>query len=354
MARKAEPKNVLLTRFSALGDVAMTIPVVYGACAANPATRFVMLTRPLPAKLFLDTPPNLTVVAVNLDDYKGIAGMRRLLNEMAEKYDIDVMIDLHDVLRTQLMRIFARLKGIPAYHVNKGRAARKALTRHRAKTVIPLKPMPERYRETFDCAHIGVTDSFRTLFPSGRADASLFAAATEPKRKGERWLAIAPFAAHAGKIYPLHLMEKVVDHYAADPDLKIFIFGAGDKERQEIETLAKGRPNVISMAEKKIGIPGELALMSHCDAMLAMDSANMHMASLVGLPTVSVWGATHPYTGFYGFRQDPDDAVQLDMVCRPCSIFGNKPCRRGDYHCLNGITPQLIIARLNARLYKES
>lgn len=102
----------------------------------------------------------------------------------------------------------------------------------------------------------------------------------------------------------------------------------------------------MNMARAGIGIRAELALLSHCNVMLSMDSANMHLASLVGLRTVSVWGATHPYAGFMGWNQQMHDAVQLDMVCRPCSVFGNKPCARGDYHCLNGIPPSLIIEKI--------
>lgn len=352
MARKSEPRNVLVTRFSALGDVAMTVPVVYDACAENPASRFIMLTRPLAAGLFLDPPPNLTVVGVDTSAYKGPGGMRRLFTEMRERYDIDAVVDLHDVLRTKLLRFFARMQGVPTSHVDKGRAARKALTRHNSKTLLPLKPMPERYRDTFVELGIYVASSFRSLFPSGKGNPDLFSP-IEPKRPGETWLAVAPFAAHDGKIYPLDLMMRVVDHYATIPTFRIFIFGAGEKESAAIDTLADGRPNVVSMARMRVGMAGELSLMSHCDIMLAMDSANMHMASLAGLRTVSIWGATHPYTGFYGFRQNPADAVQLDMVCRPCSVFGDRPCERHDYHCLRGITPQLVISRIDAALSRK-
>lgn len=350
MAKKTEPRNVLITRFSALGDVAMTLPVIYGACAENPGTTFVLLTRPVPAKMFLCPPPNLKVEAVNLDGYKGISGMKRLLEEMVSRHDIDTVVDLHDVIRTKLIRFFARMRGLQVSHIDKGRNARKALTRRAKKTVVPLKPMPARYREAFENTRIRVCDSFKTLFPSGKADPSAFQIPGIPPKNGETWLAIAPFAAHVGKIYPLALMEKVVDHYASLPGFRLFLFGAGLQEEDQIERLAKGRDNVVSMAKAKAGFAAELALMSNCDTMLAMDSANLHLASLVGLRTVSVWGATHPFTGFYGFRQDPADAVQLDMVCRPCSIFGNKPCLRGDYHCLNGISPQLIISRIDAKL----
>ena len=82
--------------------------------------------------------------------------------------------------------------------------------------------------------------------------------------------------------------------------------------------------------------------MSHLDAMVSMDSANMHMASLVNCPVVSIWGATHPYAGFVGWGQKEENFVQLDMPCRPCSIYGSKPCLRGDYACLSGIAPEVI------------
>lgn len=353
MARKTDGGSVLMVRFSALGDVAMTIPAIYGACNANPSRKFVMLTRKLPARLFVNAPANLTVVGIDTALYRGVGGMRRLYRELAEKYDISTLIDLHDVVRTKLLRLFARLDGASVVAINKGRREKQALTRHSSKKIVPLTPMGERYRHTFTKAGIAVDDSFTTLYHGGKGDPALFSAVADPSRKRERWIAIAPFAAHKGKVYPPRLMQQVVDHFARTGN-KIFIFGAGEEERRQIDDMARGRENVVSMAEAAIGIEGELALMSHCDAMIAMDSANMHLASLAGLRTVSVWGATHPFAGFYGFRQSPADAVQLDMVCRPCSVFGNKPCKRKDYHCLNGISPHLIISRIYAESKKQS
>ena len=76
----------------------------------------------------------------------------------------------------------------------------------------------------------------------------------------------------------------------------------------------------------------------------------MHLASLVDTPVVSVWGATHPYAGFMGWRQRMDHAIQIDLPCRPCSIYGNKPCLRGDYACLTGITPELVVEKIEDSL----
>lgn len=352
MPRKAE--NVLIARFSALGDIAMTIPTVYNACRANPSARFFFLTRRHPASLFINAPENLTVIGINTDDYKGIGGIRRLAGELKRKYGIDTFVDLHDVLRTQLLRFFLRLKGVRISAVKKGRRAKHRLTRRFNKVLLPLTPMSRRYDDTFSRAHISLKAPvpFRSVFdnhPHGKGDPADFASVAPPKGHGEYWLAIAPFARHKGKIYPLEQLEKVVAYFNALPGHRIFIFGFGPEEENAIGSLAGKYESVVNMATARLGIPAELSLLSHCDTMLSMDSANMHLASLVGLRTVSVWGATHPYTGFLGRGQNMADTVQLDMTCRPCSVFGDKPCFRGDYHCLCGITPQIIIQRIRNR-----
>ena len=87
--------------------------------------------------------------------------------------------------------------------------------------------------------------------------------------------------------------------------------------------------------------------------MVSMDSANMHLASLYGVPVVSIWGGTHPYLGFYGWGQQMENAVQVDLDCRPSSVFGNKPCPR-NMECMNLVSPIMvydkIIQQLNRKL----
>ena len=79
-----------------------------------------------------------------------------------------------------------------------------------------------------------------------------------------------------------------------------------------------------------------------------------HIASIVATPVVSIWGATHPYAGFYGFGQNTDDAVQLDMPCRPCSVYGNRPCIWRDYRCLANIPPTTVLERVSAVIERNT
>ena len=341
-------RNVLVARFSALGDVAMTVPVIYSVCRENPATRFIIITQPVAATIFINAPANLVVVSTDTKvHFHGIGGLIRLANMLIDKYQIDAFADLHDVLRTWILGTILRMRGIPYFRLDKGRSGKRALTRKHNKRMLPLISKRARYREVFYRMGFSFEESFSSIFGSDKAPAEAFAGIAAPKAQSEKWIAIAPFAKHQGKIYPLDLMEKVVAALAAREHTRLFLFGAGDTERSVLRRWADNYPGVTSLADKRNGFPTELALLSHCDVMLSMDSANMHLSSLVKLPVVSVWGATHPYCGFMGWHQEERNAVQLNMACRPCSVFGNKPCMYHDHFCLKGIAPSLIISHID-------
>lgn len=346
--------NVLIARFSALGDVAMTIPVVYSVCVGNPDTRFIMITQKVASTLFINAPANLIVIGVDTrNDYSGVSGMFKLKNELVKKYDIDLFIDLHDVLRTWALGAAFLLSGKKVMRFHKGRHGKYELTRKHNKRMLPLTTSRARYREVFYRAGFAIADAFMSIFGNNKADASQYADVSQPKQPGELWIAIAPFAKHQGKIYPLQSMQKVVDTVSRWQNTTVFLMGAGKEESDVFEKWASTHKNVKNLAVRRNGFPCELALLSNCDVMVSMDSANMHLASLVRLTVVSVWGATHPYCGFLGWHQEERNAVQLNLPCRPCSVFGNKPCMRGDYFCLNGIQPQNIVDHIRQALAEK-
>ena len=346
--KKELPRNVLVMRFSALGDVAMTIPVVYSVCRSNPATRFIFLTKKSQASLFINPPANLVVLGIDFKaEYPHAYALWRLFAKLKKEYDIDAVADLHGVLRSYMISMSGLLRGVTVHTIRKGRMHKRALTRPRNKVMLPLISSRARYREVFYRFGFSMEEPFVSIY-DGAADTALFASITPPKTPDEKWVGIAPFAKHKGKIYPPELMEKVVEELSATPGVKIFLFGGGDYEREILGRWAQTYPGVVSLADKKHGFTVEMALLSYLDTIVSMDSANMHLASLVGVRVVSIWGATHSYCGFKGYRQHESDIIQLPMTCRPCSVFGNKPCMRGDYHCLRGISPQIIIKKVKS------
>ncbi len=345
MGRNKSFHRVLLTRFSALGDVAMTLPVVYDACRASGYVSFVLLTTPLPAKLFVNKPANLEVITFNKSEHRGIAGMWRLARQLKGEYDFDAMIDLHDVLRTKIMRLAFAAMGMSTYRIDKGRKEKRQLVRQRGKIAVQLKPMERRYRDCFEKASLPAPPHFTTLF----SGADMVANVAAQKSEGEKWVAIAPYTAHKGKCYPENMMDRVIAHFALKEGCRVFLFG-GREDVERIDARCGKYAGVVNVAAIGTGLPYELALMSRCDVMLSMDSANMHLAALAGCRVVSIWGATHRFAGFMARGQRPEDIVEADIPCRPCSVYGNKRCVRGDYICLKAIPSAEVIEAVESAL----
>lgn len=339
------PSRVLIVRFSALGDVAIAIPVIYSLCHRYKNTQFVMLTRPLHAKVMIAPPGNLKVMGIDVKkQYKGLGGMWKLAKELNRQYHFDAVADLHSVLRSWAIDTFMQLHGVKVARINKGRREKKALVNgsiHRQ-----LKSSRDRYVDVFSQLEFNFEETF-TGFKGVKSHI------LPTKQAGERWIAIAPFSQHRGKVYPMRLLEQVIQELNSRPENHIFLMGGGEQEKQALRPLVQKFSRTISLAELKHDFSDEFALLEQCDVMISMDSANMHLASLARLPVISIWGATHPYCGFMGWRQNIDNAVQLDIPCRPCSVFGQKPCRFGDYRCLTGIKPQDIVGKVNTLLHNK-
>jgi len=339
--------NILVLRFSAIGDVAMTVPVVDSLARQYPENIYTVVSQSFLHSLFENCPENVHFVGVNLEnEYKGAPGMYRLYRELS-KLEIDAVADLHDVLRTKLLRFFFCCSGLKVRHINKGRKEKRSLTRKKDKIFRQLKPTTERYTDVFSA--LGQTLStldFRSIFGASRGKFDRIVQFTGIK--SGFWIGIAPFAKHKCKMLPLNCMKQVVAYFAGKEDVNVFLFGGGMLEKAILDEWSNEYPKTMTVTGK-LTMSAELILMSHLDVMVSMDSANMHLASLTATPVVSVWGATHPYLGFYGYKQSPENAVQVELDCRPCSVYGNKPCHRNNPVCMNEITAQMLIDKINLK-----
>lgn len=327
-------KKLLVIRFSALGDVAMTVPLVRAIAQQYPDTEVTFLSKKMTKPLFEQMPQNVRYIGADFNGiHKGHFGWQRLMKEIDIK-QFDAVADLHGSLRSKRIRLNAWLRGKQTAGIDKGRAERKQLTRKDNKVLQPIRPVVERYGDVFRKLGYDLT----IVNPE-----SFFE--KEPLSTTAIRIGIAPFAKHAGKIYPLHLMEQVVERLSKLPNVETLLFGAGKEEADVVNRWCSAYPN--TQAAMNLGGMGkEMEVMSGLHVMLTMDSANMHLANLVKTPTVSIWGATHPYCGFLGWTNAKSRTIQKEMGCRPCSAYGNKPCLRNDYACLNTISPQEIVDAL--------
>ena len=330
-------KKLLIIRFSALGDIAMTVSVVHDLAVQYPDLDITMLSREMARPLFEQLPKNVHFYAADLNGrHKGLFGLCQLWRD-AHLNDFDYIADFHNVLRTWWLRTEGCLHRKKVAKIDKGRKGKKALTRQKNKVFEQQATSFERYAKVLEQLGFPIKSQFVKLDYSSFCETQ--------KATNETWIGVAPFAKHPAKVYPMEKMEEVINALSQREKTTVFLFGGGEEEKRQIAELCGKYPNVQATQSLQ-GLKGQLALMGQLDMMLSMDSANMHLASLVGTRVVSIWGGTHPDAGFLGWNQKPNDCIQLDLPCRPCSVYGNKPCFRGDYACLNGIAPKQIIEKL--------
>lgn len=336
-----------------MGDVAMIVPVVASLAREYPDMRITVLSRPFARCFFENLSPNVGFMEADLKkDYKGLHGLNLLYRRLVSKR-FTAVADCHDVLRTKYLRLRFLLGGYKVAHIDKHRHGKRLLTRKYNKVFIQQPTSFQNYIDVIERLGYPIKPNFTSIYPSDGAPIDTFYSITGSKEEGYKWFGIAPFAAHKGKIYPLDQMEKAIQMILEKfPKCKIFLFGGGKEEKQVLDSLADKYEQCMNVSAVLGGLENEIRLMSHLDAMISMDSANMHLASLVHTPVISIWGATHPYAGFMGWNQEIENAVQVDMNCRPCSIYGNKPCMRGDYACMKQIDPQSICDKLSTILEK--
>lgn len=348
-------EHLLIIRFSALGDVVMTVPVVDSLARQYPALRITMLSRGFARPFFEYMPPNVGFMEADVNkEYHGVRGLNALYRRLVAK-NFTAIADFHGVLRSEYLCMRFKLDRYKVARIDKHRSGRRKLVNMSDKKLMQ-QPTPFRnYADVLDNLGYPVNIDFKSIFHDGCGDMSLLPQPmNQPKELGQLWIGIAPFAAHIGKMYPQRLMEKVISMLTErHQGCRIFLFGGGLKEIDVLNKWQLKYPRCVNASEQLGDISKELILMSHLDLMISMDSANMHMASVTGTPVVSIWGATHPFAGFMGWRQSYSNAVQIDLPCRPCSIYGDKQCLRGDYSCLKNISPEQIVEKAEAVIRKK-
>lgn len=336
-------KHILVIRFSALGDVAMTVPVLRALINQHPNIRLTILTKPFLAPLFegLD---NVEIFSADLKGkHKGVLGLYRLSREL-RPLNFDAIADLHNVLRTKILKVFFAAKRF--VQVDKGRNEKEALLK--GIKFEQLKTSHQRYVDVFDALGLKV-DLSLPIFPD---KIELNSDLAQHFDSGKQLVGVAPFAAHKGKMYPLHLMKQIVTELSKTHE--ILLFGGGKKEVEALDKIAEENKNTTNLSGK-LKLKDELSIISNLDLMLSMDSGNGHLAAMYGVKVVSIWGVTHPYLGFYPFNQDFENALLADrskFPKIPTSVYGNTyPI--GYEKAIESIKPSAVIKKVEELLKKS-
>ena len=324
-----------------MGDVAMTVPVLFAFAESNPKVKLTILTKKQFAPLFRDMKTATVILADFNDLHKGVLGLYKLSRRI-RKLNIDAVADLHNVLRTNILKYF--LFGIKFNQINKGRSQKRELTE--GINFSPLRSTPERYADVF--RSLGFSYELNTHSP--RAPKKLANSILNALgRFSSAVIGVAPFAAYASKTYPILKMDKVI--YELQKKHIILLFGGGPEESQQLQKLASKYTNVFSVAAK-FSLEHELDIISNLKVMLSMDSSNGHMAAMLGVNVVTLWGVTHPYAGFAPFNQDVTNNLLADRVKYPkipTSIYGNT-FPEGYEYAIETIPVKSVLEAVNSNL----
>lgn len=335
--------KILAYRFSAMGDVALCLPVVKAALALNPQLEMTFVTRPSFAFIFKDI-PRLKVVVANFEgEHRGIGGLFQLSKKLKNEGQYDYICDFHQVLRSHFLNFL--FTGTKVFKIEKDRSGKKQFLRSPSSQY--LKHTTLRYLDVMRPLGLTLPTKVSELLSYGYT--SQFSnKKTEDlieKNKGKKIIGIAPFARHFTKIWPYEYLQELLIKLKAT-DVTILLFG-GPEDEKMLSPLEQLNERVVNLAGV-YNLEEELALMKKLQLMIAMDSANMHFAGLCNVPTLSIWGGTHPGFGFYPLDPKAEilEVPVAQINCRPCSLFGQASCPKQHFDCMNKITPDLVFERI--------
>jgi ADP-heptose:LPS heptosyltransferase len=346
-------KNILVIRLSAMGDVILSLPVIRSVLFLNPDLTITVLTREPFHSFFLNIERLHVVTAKVKNEHKSAAGLIRLKKELTTQRSYDAVIDLHDVLRSRLLSFLFRISGTPIYRIKKDRASKKKIIKTKVTTSLPHTSI--RYLEVFEAAGLKTdfSNALKTKPGINVSEADLLMAEKFSTNVPEVIkIGFAPFAKHATKTLPVEKSEELIKKLT-EKKYGVYLLG-GKEEQKYFEEWTKKYEGVYSTLS--LTLLQQTALLQQMNAVISMDSANMHLAAVQGVPVISIWGATHPCFGFSGIDTDSSTWISTphQLPCRPCSVFGNKPCSNitSPLACLHEIDTDEIVTKTTALIHK--
>ncbi len=341
-------KKVLLYRFSAIGDVIMLLPSIKGCLASNPEVEIYLVSGPFFAPIF-EGIDRLHFIPTDIKkNYKGFSGLFRLYRKLQKEIEPDVILDMHQVLRTNALNLFFSIFSFKkVYKINKGRAEKKRIVK--SKQTRKIASTNERYKQVFEQAKLKAELPNPPLLPTNVSSKELDLFFEKHNLSSYKLVGIAPFSAHPQKMWGIGKFNQLIADLEKMDNVKVLLFGGGKDELEQLNELSSNFRNSIVVGNE-LSFKDELKLIPKLSAMVSMDSANMHLAAMAGIATISIWGATHPSLGFAPYMQEEKNIIQYEgkeINCRPCAVYGNKECLYGsELPCMRLIKVESVLQRL--------
>lgn len=338
--------NILVIRFSAVGDLVISFPYLLELLNKKSDHHIYLATKEQMLRFIPEHPRLHPVPLSRKSQKKGITALIGYFFRL-KKSNIDCVVDLHNNLRSNILLNLFRLTKAKIFQLDKNRGEKKKLTRSENKIRTQLPYVGMIYKQLLEYG----TRTTLSDYPCVDLLRYYPADYEVPARiKGKKIIGVAPFAAHELKIYPLDYMRLVIERLYENPDIAIAFFCFGKNEVSIVNSWARNHKDRTLFSSDLGSFAEELYLMQQSDLILTMDSANLHFASLTKTTTLSVWGPTNKSLGFIPLREHRLHQVEIpfsELSCRPCSVFGNKNCTNPERHaCMKRISPDAIVKKI--------
>lgn len=322
-------KNILVVRFSSLGDVILTTPVFPNLKAEWPNARVTVLTKSQYAPVFEGNPHVDRVWTFGGEvSFADIAKRVR-----QEKFDL--ILDLHNNLRSYFLRVIAGPPLVVA--VNKATLARWKLLLFKWSSPILEGSVRERILDTLRRINVGVGVDETRLYPQNAE--SVLKKLDLPV--GRRLIGIAPGAHHATKRWPFEKFAESANRLGAFPDTTVILLG--DKRDENVgnviaKRLVVDHRNLIGQTT----VSELIALTSRLSFLLTNDSGLLHMGEALGVRLVAIFGPTVRALGFAPYRKT-SRVVEVRLPCRPCTLHGDDVCPLRHHNCMKEIDVSAVM-----------
>ena len=331
--------KILVIRFSSLGDVILTTPVIGALKTKFPHSRIFFLTKAQYGDILRNDPRIFSLIEFDpRGRHKGVAGFFKLIEKL-RTYDFDLLIDLH-----------ANLRSFFVCHLTKSEIKLKYNKRWLSRfLMVHFKFLKTRAVHTVD-SYLGVLTKFKINIPNKNpllflnkedAEFSDNFLLGQKVEKDDIVVGVHPGARWETKRWDEVKFKRVCQDLIDRLNCKIMLLGdAGDEEL--IENLSKDMPNAKVI--KAVGLPTGrfMSLIERCDCLITNDSGPMHIAQALQVPVVAIFGPTHPQLGFAPVGSK-NVVLCANVKCSPCSLHGGKKCSKKSRYCMDLIDPEMVV-----------
>jgi len=333
--------KLLLIRFSSIGDIVLTTPVIRCLKLQRPGDEIHFFTKPEFGDMLAASP---YIEKVHLLDPEPGKQYRKLAGE-----GFDELIDLHHNARTLRIK---NAMGIPSFSFPKLNGQKWLMVKFKW-NFLPDQSVVDRYMDTVN--HLGVINDHQGLDyfipPADRVSEG-----TLPVSHASGFIALAIGAAHFTKRLPVEKLKELCDriHYP------ILLLG-GKEDIPAAEVLTSSDSQKIFNGCGKFSINASADLVRQAKLVISHDTGLMHIATAFKKPLISIWGNTIPEFGmfpYYGYNnlQFPDDRMDIiqhkGLYCRPCTKIGYSRCPKGHFRCMQDLDMQEIATRVEQKMRK--